>query len=183
MESRGNRNLLQNGVNIGVEQVGSTLHFGPNPDFNGYPTAHHTRNTAPGNGFNNGFHRYQLEWTPDRITFKVDDVETGTILADSGFWNRARFSENAPGLQNPWVHGEIMAPFDQEFYIIMNNAVGGVAYFPDDVTNPGGKPWSNTSPQASTDFWNGRGQWLSTWNLNTNNDAALIVDYVRVWAL
>lgn len=69
-----------------------------------------------------------------------------------------------------------------QFYIIMNNAVGGVAYFPDGASNPGGKPWSNTSPQASTDFWNGRGQWLPTWTLH-NNDAALIVDYVRVWAL
>jgi beta-glucanase (GH16 family) len=182
MESRGNLNLVQNGVNIGAEQIGSTLHFGPYPDLNGYPTAHYTRNAAPGNGFNNGFHRYQMEWTPDRITFRVDDVETGTIHAGSGFWNRANFAGNAPGVQNPWRFGEIMAPFDQEFYIIMNNAVGGVAYFPDDASNPGGKPWSNTSPQASTDFWNGRGQWLPTWNLNTNN-AALVVDYVRVWAL
>lgn len=114
MESRGNRNLLQNGVHIGTEQIGSTLHFGPNPDFNGYPTAHYTRNAAPGNGFNNDFHRYQLEWTPEKITFRVDDVETGTIWADSGFWNRARFGDNAPGMQNPWRYGEIMAPFDQE---------------------------------------------------------------------
>jgi len=182
VESRGNRDLIQQGTNIGTEQVGSTLHFGPNPDLNGYPTAHHTRNSAPGNGFHNGFHRYQMEWTPERITFRVDDVETGTINAGSGFWNRANFAGNAPGVQNPWRHGEIMAPFDQKFYLIMNNAVGGVAYFPDDVSNPGGKPWSNTSPQASTDFWNGRGQWLPTWNLH-NNDAALEVDYVRVWAL
>lgn len=71
MESRGNRNLVLDGVNIGAEQIGSTLHFGPNPDFNGYPSAHFTRNSAAGNGFNNDFHRYQMEWTPDRITFKV----------------------------------------------------------------------------------------------------------------
>lgn len=67
----------------------------------------------------------------------------------------------------------------------MNLAVGGTAYFPDDATNPGGKPWHNTSPTAMTDFWNGRGQWLSTWNLGVDNskEASLQVDYVRVWAL
>lgn len=121
MESRGNRDLTQNGVHIGTEQIGSTLHFGPYPDLNGYPTAHYTRNAAPGNGFNNDFHRYQMEWTPERITFKVDDVETGTIWADSGFWNRANFGANAPGVQNPWRHGEIMAPFDQEVCFMVNH--------------------------------------------------------------
>lgn len=45
---------------------------------------------------------------------EVDDVETGTVYAESGFWNRARFADNAPGVQNPWRYGEIMAPFDQE---------------------------------------------------------------------
>lgn len=114
MESRGNRYLVQNGVNIGVEQVGSTLHFGPNPDFNGYPTAHSTQNSPPGNGFNNGFHRYQMEWTPERIRFSVDDKETGTIPVENGLWSRGRFSENAPTLQNPWKNGGKFAPFDQE---------------------------------------------------------------------
>lgn len=45
MEIRGNRNLYTNSqrtVNVGVEQTGSTLHFGPRWDYNGYPTAHHT---------------------------------------------------------------------------------------------------------------------------------------------
>jgi hypothetical protein len=35
-----------------------------------------------------------------------------------------------------------MAPFDQEFYIIMNLAIGGTAYFSDGFDNRnGGKPW------------------------------------------
>lgn len=75
-----------------------------------------------------------------------------------------------------------MAPFDQYFYIIANVAVGGTAYFSDDVTNPGGKPWSNNSPQAATDFWNGRGQWLPTWNF-ANTDRCMKIDYIRVWAI
>jgi hypothetical protein len=39
--------------------------------------------------------------------------------------------------------------------------------------------------QASTDFWNGRDQWLPTWNLDLNKGegAALQVDYIKVWAI
>jgi hypothetical protein len=33
-----------------------------------------------------------------------------------------------------------------QFFLVMNLAIGGTAYFPDDSTNPGGKPWSNESP-------------------------------------
>jgi hypothetical protein len=31
-------------------------------------------------------------------------------------------------------------------------AVGGTGYFPDEATNPGGKPWSNQSPTVSFNF-------------------------------
>lgn len=181
MESRGNRNLIQNGVNIGVEQVGQTLHFGPYVELNGYPQTTFSQNRPA--GFNLGFHKYQMEWTPTYLKFSIDDVETATIPA--GFWARGLFDQRAPGTENPWRLATPMAPFDQEFYFIINLAAGGIAYFPDDATNPGGKPWSNTSPQAAADFWNGRGQWLPTWNLDVANsaEASLKVDYVRVWAL
>lgn len=64
IESKGNKDLVQNGVNIGSEQIGSTLHFGPYPGLNGFTTAQFTRNAKSGNGFNNDFHRYQMDWTP-----------------------------------------------------------------------------------------------------------------------
>jgi len=39
--------------------------------------------------------------------------------------------------------------------------------------------------QASKDFWNGRNQWLPTWQLNVDKGegAALQVDYIKVWAI
>jgi hypothetical protein len=44
---------------------------------------------------------------------------------------------------NAWEGQGNNAPFDQEFYLILNVAVGGVnGYFPDGQCN---KPWSNTS--------------------------------------
>lgn len=113
MESRGNLHLVQGGVNIGTEQVGSTLHFGPNPDFNGYEKAHFTRNSAPDNGFNKDFHLYGLEWTPDFLRFSVDGVEVGTVQGE-GFWQLGNFNNRAPGLENPWRYGSKIAPFDQE---------------------------------------------------------------------
>lgn len=148
----------------------------------------------------------------DRITFSIDDVETGTINVGEGFWLYGNFDLKAPGTENPWRFGSTMAPFDQEvrrkiypktpnlnrkyakdsipffafqFYCIINLAVGGTGYFPDDGVNPGGKPWLNTSPRAATEFWNGRNQWLPTWKLEENfsKDASLQVDYVRIWAL
>lgn len=64
LESRGNRELVQNSVQIGVEQVVSTLHFGPYSELDGWQTAQFIRNSKPSNGFHNDFHRYQMEWTP-----------------------------------------------------------------------------------------------------------------------
>jgi len=34
----------------------------------------------------------------------------------------------------------------EQFFLVLNVAVGGVGYFPNDATNPGGKPWTNQSP-------------------------------------
>lgn len=64
VQSKGNRELNQNNVNIGNEQVTSTLHFGPYTSLDAYQSAQFVRNSKPGNGFNNDFHRYQMEWSP-----------------------------------------------------------------------------------------------------------------------
>ncbi|KAJ8930603.1 hypothetical protein NQ314_016573 [Rhamnusium bicolor] len=165
MESRGNKELKNgDGQNIGTQQVGSTLHFGPNYNYNRYEYAHFEKNNA--SGYDTNFHTYGMQWNPDNISFYVDDEVIGTDT----------------GLENPWQRNTKMAPFDQEFYIILNLAVGGVNYFPDNADNPGGKPWLNGSPKASTDFWMGRDQWLPTWHLGTD-DSHLQVDYVKIWAL
>lgn len=65
----------------------------------------------------------------------------------------------------------------------MNVAVGGTSYFNDRYTNlPGAKPYSNDSPRAAREFWEGRAQWEPTWNLY-NDDRDFQIDSVRVWAL
>ncbi|CAG9855843.1 unnamed protein product [Phyllotreta striolata] len=181
MESRGNRQLVSpSGVNIGVQQIGSTLHWGPNPNYNRYNYTHFEQNLSE--GYNSDYHRYQLEWTPDHIQFSVEDSVIGTVKpGDGGFWEMGHL--DATGLDNPWKRDTRMAPFDQEFYLILNLAVGGTAYFPDDADNkPGGKPWSNSASNALTTFWQGREQWLPTWDVGSE-DSHFLIDYVRVWAI
>nr|AFR46662.1 gram-negative bacteria binding protein [Parcoblatta sp. PS] len=187
MEGRGNKNLVVNGQNIGTELSSSTLHFGPFWPLNGYEHAHFEKNTPPGQGFDLDFHRFQFEWTPEHFQFSIDDEVIGTVVPPGGgFWELGQFNSQVGAIDNPWRYGNKMAPFDQPFYFAINVACGGVNYyFPDNADNPGGKPWSNTSPAASTDFWNGRNQWLPTWQLDVNEgeSAAMQVDYIKVWAL
>lgn len=64
--SRGNRNYTHAEKHIGVEQFVSSLHFGPFASLDQYQTTLFVRNSKPGNGFNNDFHRYQMEWTPGK---------------------------------------------------------------------------------------------------------------------
>ncbi|XP_050682164.1 beta-1,3-glucan-binding protein-like isoform X1 [Leptidea sinapis] len=182
MESRGNRNLTLKGVNIGVQEVDCSLHFGPRPDLDAWQKT--TWSQRRSQGFNEAFHNYQLEWTPDFLKFCIDNEEIGkAVPGTGGFWEYGKFNNND---LNPWKYGTKMAPFDQKFYLIINVAVGGTnGYFPDSATNPSPKPWKDSSTTAATDFWKSRDAWLPTWNLDKNNgwDASLQIDYVKVWAL
>mgnify|MGYP003349647003 CR=1 FL=1 len=86
---------MLNGVNIGAEQVGSTLHWGPywpyvlilksyiifllfeeiiyfeknDHRYNGYEKTTWPKNSA--SGYNKDFHLYQLEWTPSTFNLKL----------------------------------------------------------------------------------------------------------------
>lgn len=67
--------------------------------------------------------------------------------------------------------------------IILSHGVGGTAVFSDNFVNGNGaKPWVNNNGRAMADFYIGKDQWHSGWNLHTNQ-SHLQVDYVRVWAL
>lgn len=188
LEGRGNRDLFDyTDRHMGTNHVASTMHFGPAWNLNGFETTNFGYSSVNTN-FADDFHVYRLGWTNETIQFSVDNIILGTInaTADGGFWNRGRFDERSPNRENPWKRATIMAPFDQEFYVIMNLAVGGVnGYFSDTHTNAEGtvtKPWRNDSPQAFKDFWLAKNQWLPSWNLNTDS-SHLQVDYVKIFAV
>ena len=73
---------------------------------------------------------------------------------------------NGTLVDNPWAgvqgpHADA-APFDQEFYLILNVAVGGTnGYFRDGQGD--NKPWSNDADNARAQFWAAKDKWLPTW--------------------
>lgn len=85
VEARGNRDLVKAGVNIGNDQITSSLHFGPYAEADASQLTSFTKNAneksdakgskeGSGKSFGSGVHRYQMEWTSDKITFSVDDI-------------------------------------------------------------------------------------------------------------
>jgi len=179
MESRGNRALYQNGVNIGSEQISHTMHFGPDYFHNGYLKAHFESQSAIDQGYDRAFHVYGIVWTETGIQYTLDGAVVGNVNPPpGGFWELGEFPND---VENPWQYADNqrMAPFDQEFYIILNLAAGGTnGFFPDNVTPP--KPWQNAAGNAFADFWAARNAWYPTW---LGEDAALQIDYVRVTAV
>jgi beta-glucanase (GH16 family) len=140
VESRGNVNF----GNIGVQQMGSTLHWGPFFSENGYPKTHKVYNLPQGD-FADKFRVFKLHWSAERMITYVDDMMVLNVTIDESFWKRGGWDKSS--FNNPWDNrpnnkfGVPNAPFDQKYYIIMNVAIGGTAdYWPDGISPS--KPWN-----------------------------------------
>lgn len=172
MESRGNAAGYAAG---GVDTLGSTLHWGPFWPLNGYLDTH-AEFKLPAGDLSQGFHTYELDWSPTAMTTSIDGTQVLQVAINETFWQRGGWATN-PALDNPWQDAGENAPFDQRFYLIINLAVGGVnGYFPDGM---GGKPWSDQSAHAANDFWAAADQWYPTWR--APGAGQMEVDYVRVY--
>lgn len=182
MKTVGNRKLFQGRKNIGSERFESALQFGPDWDHNGWGVTQQFISSPPDEGFDREFHMYQMTWTPELISFGVDDLVFKQIRAGEGFWKKGGFDLLDTPMRNIWENGTIMAPFDRMFYVGLSLGVGGYGIFKDTATNQNGKkPWINTDKEhAMEKFWAKRQKWLRTWE---GDRAALQVDYVRIWAL
>ncbi len=66
---------------------------------------------APGTDFSQGFHTYSLEWDPNQMRWYVDGQLYRVIDRDVWFSSAAS--------------GDPRAPFDREFHLLLNVAVGG----------------------------------------------------------
>ncbi|GFO29989.1 Zinc finger protein [Plakobranchus ocellatus] len=160
MESRGNKGSWN------VEMVRSTVHWGTS-----IRDKKAAGGTKQGATWHNQFHIYKVEWTPDHIATYVDSHRIIYLEAGTSMYDKGHFSG-----PNIWASGSKMAPFDQEFYFIMNVAVGGISgYFPDSPRR-WNKPWRNNSPNPAKDFWDGRNDWLPTWK---GDQVAMIVDWIQ----
>ncbi|KAJ3095490.1 hypothetical protein HDU97_006888 [Phlyctochytrium planicorne] len=176
MESRGNAPGYING---GVDQISSTLHWGPNnPIIDPYLKTHGEKALKGGKTYADDFHIYGLEWTPEYLTTYIDDpanVVMNVTLKD--FWNFGNFTSFNKNATNIWAKGCDQAPFDQEFYIILNLAVGGTnGYFPEGT-------WNNSAPFAPLEFYNSRNRWYGSWGSEESEGRAMKVDRVTAWEL
>ncbi|XP_045198360.2 beta-1,3-glucan-binding protein-like [Mercenaria mercenaria] len=172
VETRGNRNY----GNIGIHQMMSTLHWGTNWDQDRWGMTTQHRDLSSGT-WGDDFHTYYMDWTADHIILGVDGKPVLTAATPpGGYFQKGHFSGS-----NIWQNGGNDAPFDREFYLQMNVAVGGTnGFFPDNVQHGGyAKPWSNNDPEAPKKFYESRHQWMPTWK---GEDPALKVRSVKIWS-
>lgn len=167
MESRGNPPSYPPG---GYNTYGSALHWGPGWTEDSFSKTHQELRSST--DLTAEFHTYGLIWNETYIGTYFDN-DSNDVLGFSikePFWQLGGW--DSTHWTNPWKAGGKNAPFDQEFYLIINLAVGGVTgYFPDG----NGKPWSNSGAHAVNDFWNAKNQWYPTWK------KPFAIDSVKIW--
>jgi hypothetical protein len=138
------------------------MHWGTDYSTNQFQKTHSEFSLPGGKSFADDFHTFGIYWD-DKVLYTYVDNDSQRVLfvnhTSTSYWERSGINNR----QNPWQYSPNKnAPFDTEFYLILNLAVGGtVGYFRDGV---GGKPWSDSSDRANSQFWDNRGSWYSTWS-------------------
>ena len=101
-------------------------------------------------------------------------------------WKRGDFpltDPNGTSYVDPWSQtGTYSTPFDQDFYLILNVAVGGSnGWFLDGKDS---KPWVNMSPTARKDFWAAKDEWYPTWQSKEGDKQSrgeMKIKSVKMW--
>lgn len=183
IESWGNSHKYYSG---GRDKIKSSLHWGPDKDDDRY---YKTTGGLSGayKDFSQEFHTYGLEWT-DKYMYTYMDSRLLQILYvgfGDGFWDRGDFStsvgENNSALTDIWASSNNKAaPFDQEFYLILNVDVGGTnGWFPDGI---GDKPWVDAYEYPATEFWNARDEWYPTWP-ESDEERGMVIKSIKMMEL
>ncbi|WP_341206597.1 glycoside hydrolase family 16 protein, partial [uncultured Psychrosphaera sp.] len=96
-------------------RVHGTLHYGRKAPENVYTGTytHLQNNDNPADDF----HEYAVEWEEGEIRWYIDDIHYATQTSDSWYTQYMK--------DGKLVNGEGAAPFDQNFHLILNFAVGG----------------------------------------------------------
>ncbi|KAG1765561.1 concanavalin A-like lectin/glucanase [Suillus occidentalis] len=206
MEARGNlpsypaqgSNYVRSSLNYGPFAGGTTpISTGTSTIANLLKSIYGWVSTKRGN-FADGFHVYAFEWTSEWMRFYTDDrlqaminLKISSKSSDSYFFNAGGFPGVAMNtssgkevvVEDPWstaYGGSAAAPFDQDFYLVIDLAVGGTSgWFPDSV---GGKLWYDGSATAMHDFAAAQDTWSATWP-SSADERAFRIDYVKMWKL
>ncbi|OSX62213.1 glycoside hydrolase family 16 protein [Postia placenta MAD-698-R-SB12] len=145
--------------------------------------------------FSEQFHTYALEWTDGWMRLYVDSrlqaMMNIKITGKGGksFYDQGNYPSTATNgsntevvVQDIWSEagGGPNAPYDQEFYLILDVAAGGTSgWFPDNV---GGKPWYDGSATAMREFALAQDTWSATWPSDAD-DRAFRVGSVKMWKI
>lgn len=162
-ESRGNNHTYSQGGN---NVISSALHWGPEHATDRWWQTSKKR-TARHSVYSEGFNTFGLEWSEKYVFTYINNRLMMVMYTPFAkpMWERGKFppaNSNGTALIDPWSQtGRDNTPFDQEFYLILNLAVGGTnGWFKD---GKDGKPWLDTSKNAPKEFWEARDQWKPTW--------------------
>ncbi|KAF2021808.1 glycoside hydrolase family 16 protein [Aaosphaeria arxii CBS 175.79] len=182
-ESRGNNG--DDYTSGGRDSLISALHWGPLSEADAFwktSGQHRIRRTD----YSEAYHTFGLEWSENYLYTYIDSrlLQVFFIRFNSKYrnmWDRGEFGKalvNHSALYDPWSQtGKPNTPFDQDFYLILNVAVGSTnGFFPDGVGN---KPWGDQSPTAMKEFWDGQGAWYPTWG--EGDTRGLTVKSVKMW--
>ncbi|XP_012259435.2 beta-1,3-glucan-binding protein-like [Athalia rosae] len=127
------------------------------------------------NLWSDDYHIFEINWTPNEISVKVDGEVYGTKTNPAEPHKTEIFKNSV----NRWHTTN--APFDTPFHISIGVAAGGHSQFSDgSASGVHPKPWRNLESKAFLNFYNAKDAWSSTW---TDEESTLKVDYIKVWAL
>lgn len=185
VESKGNmpKARADNMANV----VRSTLHWGPTI---GQDHWWSTTGIAQvwRNYFNQEYHVFGLDWDETGIyawtgTRAKKHFEKKFDRDTYAAANFPAYTSNGTAIVDPWAKSANpnIAPFDQEFFLILNVAVGGTnGYFDDADKATPNKPWSNSAVNPRADFWSAKSSWLPSWPQDVKK-RGMAVDYVKMW--
>lgn len=112
------------------------------------------KNRLSKNHYGDEFHNYTMIWQRNKLTLMVDEEVYGEI-------------------------DKFVPLFDERCFIIFGVTVGGFQNFNDKILPKDVKPYQNYDPRAALSFWRQRETWASTWS----EDSAMVIDFVRVYAV
>lgn len=116
---------------LGRDAMTSSIHWGPTPKLDAY-WATYGHKFLRRTDYSNDFHTFGLQWSEDYLFtyldnrmkqvfyMKFDDKRT--------MWEKGGFdgaTANNSVIENPWKStGRTNTPFDEQFYLILNVAIG-----------------------------------------------------------
>ncbi|KAI6249373.1 Beta-1,3-glucan-binding protein [Erysiphe necator] len=180
MESRGNNHTYAQGGN---NVVSSTLHWGPDIANDAWWRTNSKR-TSLHTTYAKTEHTFGLEWSQKYIFTYIDTVLLQVLYTNFNepLYARGLFplsDVNVTKMISEWSRtSHKQTPFDQEFYLVINVAVGGTnGWFKDGAS---GKPWVDNSPTASKAFWDARDKWYPTWT--APGAGKMEISSVKIWS-